>query len=320
MNSDPHKPKSSFIKKITHEQKFLVSSALYSRISAEALAKLNVIIEANPELVAALEDAPVEHRRRELVRLGNYYLPEIFNKETGLSTFNPPSYVHAMVRDPGYCGDLYYVDLITETLDAVGSGIQAQQKILDFGCSSGRVLKTLTAVYPETEFYGCDPNSEAITWAAENMPQAQFFVSAESPPLKVETASFDLVYAISIWSHFHENSGLAWMQEIQRILKPGAYFIWTTHGLGSLTYYWKNKAMSGVDAQLIEAELERTGFYFIDAFRGRDDWGVGKVNWGQTFINPSYVLKYMLPFGWRLCSYAHRRSEGNQDVYLFQKL
>lgn len=320
VNEDPDKPKSSFVKKITREAKFIVSSELYSRISPSSLEQLTTFIESKEELKAALDNSPEEHRRRELLRLGCHYFPELFTSETGLTGFNPPQSIHAMVRDEIYCGDLYYVDLITEVLNFVGSSIKPEQNILDFGASSGRIIKTLSTVYPEVNFYGCDPNDEAIQWASKNIPKAQMFVSTELPPLPIDNGFFDIIYAISIWSHFSESSALAWMKEMHRIAKPGAYFVWTTHGFGSLAYYWKNKKMTGPKLKETEDALEKEGFHFIDVFKNKGDWGVGMSNWGQAFINPSYVLKHMLPIGWKLCSYTHRRSESNQDVYLFQKM
>lgn len=320
VNQDPTKPKSSFVKKITREAKFIVSSELYSRISLDSLDALNSLIESKTDLKATLDSSPEEHRRRELLRLGCYYFSEPFSSETGLTNFNPPQSVHAMVRDAAYCGDLYYVDLIAEMLDGVGASIKRGENILDFGASSGRIIKTLSTVYSEANFYGCDPNEDAIKWASENINKAHLFVSSEFPPLPVDNDFFDIIYAVSIWSHFSESSALAWMEEMHRIAKPGAYFIWTTHGFGSLAHYWKSKKMNGPRLKTAEEALERDGFHFIDVFSGKGDWGVGMSNWGQTFINPIYVLKHMLPIGWKLCTYAHRRSEANQDVYLFQKI
>ena len=36
---------------------------------------------------------------------------------------------------------------------------------LDFGCSSGRVVRALQAAYPQAEWHGVDPNEPAIAWA-----------------------------------------------------------------------------------------------------------------------------------------------------------
>ena len=41
---------------------------------------------------------------------------------------------------------------------------------LDFGCSSGRVVRALAAAWPEAEWHGCDPNADAIAWAREHLP------------------------------------------------------------------------------------------------------------------------------------------------------
>ena len=36
---------------------------------------------------------------------------------------------------------------------------------LDFGCSSGRVVRVLATAYPNVSWHGCDPNRPAIEWA-----------------------------------------------------------------------------------------------------------------------------------------------------------
>ena len=54
---------------------------------------------------------------------------------------------------------------------------------LDFGCSSGRVVRVLAAAYPELDWHGCDPIPDAIEWARENLPGIAFEQSPEYPPL-----------------------------------------------------------------------------------------------------------------------------------------
>ena len=54
---------------------------------------------------------------------------------------------------------------------------------LDFGCSSGRVVRVLAAAYPELDWHGCDPIPDAIEWARANLPGIAFERSPEYPPL-----------------------------------------------------------------------------------------------------------------------------------------
>ena len=41
--------------------------------------------------------------------------------------------------------------------------------VLDFGSSSGRVLRILAAARPDLRCLGCDPNEDAIAWAEVEM-------------------------------------------------------------------------------------------------------------------------------------------------------
>ena len=254
-----------------------------------------------------------------MIRLGNHYMPESFNGITGLKAFQPPETIHAMVRDEKYCGDLYYCDLIAEALDLAGEALNGMQRVLDFGCSSGRVLTTLRSFMPSATLHGCDPNADAIAWAKHNAPGIGFFVSPEAPRLDAADGFYDLVYAISIWSHFSGRAASIWLDEMHRILKPGGLLLITTHGPGSLVYYRQHRAMSEDHLRVAMDDLDRGGFHYVDIFGPGGDWGVGKTDWGQAFIHPVYMLNKVIGEKWSLLKYMQRRSEGNQDVYLLRR-
>ena len=80
-----------------------------------------------------------------------------------------------------------------------------------------------------SELHGTDTDAEAIAWCRDHLP-ARFGVNAELPPLDYEDSSFDLIYAISVFTHLTEELGLAWAQELARVLRPGGYALLTTLG------------------------------------------------------------------------------------------
>jgi cyclopropane fatty-acyl-phospholipid synthase-like methyltransferase len=41
---------------------------------------------------------------------------------------------------------------------------------------------------------------------------------------------FDAVYALSVFTHLSENNHHKWLNELQRIIKPGGYLLITTQG------------------------------------------------------------------------------------------
>lgn len=107
--------------------------------------------------------------------------------------------------------------------------IDAQGRVLDFGCGCGRVTRWWAGV---RGVQGCDVSTEAVAWCRANLPFARFSVSGAVPPLPYPDATFDFVYALSVFTHLVEAQQVAWMNELRRVLKPGGLLLITTHGSG----------------------------------------------------------------------------------------
>ena len=96
-------------------------------------------------------------------------------------------------------------------------------RVLDFGCGVGRVLRAFHDEADSAEFWGCDIDGPSIRWCVENLsPPFRFFQLSEVPTIPLEDASFDLVYAISVFAHIHVDWH-HWLMEVRRILRPGGY-------------------------------------------------------------------------------------------------
>jgi SAM-dependent methyltransferase len=126
---------------------------------------------------------------------------------------------------------------IRDALHAIGRPFNTFADVLDFGCGCGRVMRHW---YGERtgRLHGCDMNHAAIDWAARNLPHATFAENRISPPLPYSDGSFDLVYALSVFTHLPEALTLAWLQELHRVLRPGGVLVLTTMGpafVGRLT-------------------------------------------------------------------------------------
>ena len=101
--------------------------------------------------------------------------------------------------------------------------------ILDFGCGCGRVTRRW-ATLDGVAVHGSDRNAAAIEWCRGNLGFAGFETNGLAPPLPYADASFDLVYALSVFTHLTEELGLAWAAELGRVLRPGGHLLLTTHG------------------------------------------------------------------------------------------
>ena len=109
-----------------------------------------------------------------------------------------------------------------------GSPVDEMGAILDFGCGCGRVARHW-ANLEGPEIYGSDYDPELTEWCDSNIPFMRARVNGLEPPLPFD-ARFDLIYAISVFTHMTEELQRAWIAEFTRALTPGGLLIFTTHG------------------------------------------------------------------------------------------
>jgi SAM-dependent methyltransferase len=102
------------------------------------------------------------------------------------------------------------------------------ESVLDFGCGCGRVTRYFRE--HSGEVAGSDVNREAVKWCRANLPFGNFETNGLAPPLVFDDASFDLVYALSVFTHLTADLQLAWRDELHRVLRPGGRLLVTTHG------------------------------------------------------------------------------------------
>ncbi|HEX3875251.1 MAG TPA: class I SAM-dependent methyltransferase [Solirubrobacteraceae bacterium] len=297
------------------------SALLYDRLDPDGRAEIERRIGEWPELSQYLDGDPDLATRRYVSLAFGIWLevPGLLDG-TGLVGAQPPADVHAMARGPlSAAGGLYEADMITSALASAGVELAAVADGLDFGCSSGRVVRVLAAAYPDVSWHGCDPNADAIAWAGHALPGIDFFHSDDDPPLPLADGSLDLVYAISIWSHFEPRLGLRWFDEMHRLIRPGGHLVCTTHGLASVDHYAANRLRTADQSAEIAGRLYGRGWWYAPEFGDAGDWGVVNPAWGTAFLSAEWILANLLP-RWRVLEFAPGRNQANQDVYVLGRV
>lgn len=297
-----------------------VSRLLYERLGDEDVRGVELAMSKSPDLQGMSLDTPDVALRRQLtLHFGIWMgIPAIIER-TGLRPDQPPPDVHAMARGPlGGAGGLYEGDLVADALLGAGVRIEEVRRGLDFGCSSGRVIRVLAAAFPEAHWIGCDPNDRSIAWAREKLPGIEFFVNGDDPPLPVAEGSLDLAFGISIWSHFEPQLGLTWFDEMRRLIRPGGHLVLTTHGLTSIAFYATNNLRTPQQCHEIADALYAQGWWYAPEFGEEGDWGVVNPAWGTSFLSPEWLLTQLCP-RWRVLEFAPGRNSWNQDVYVLER-
>ena len=104
------------------------------------------------------------------------------------------------------------------------------KRVLDFGCGPGKVLRHFLDEAARGRFEGCDIHSPSVEWVERNLdPPVRAFVNQESPPLPRPDRSYDLIWAMSVFTHLTSES-LAWLSELHRVLDEDGLLIATILG------------------------------------------------------------------------------------------
>jgi SAM-dependent methyltransferase len=180
------------------------------------------------------------------------------------------------------------------------AALSQDQRVLDFGCGWGRVIRFfLKDVAPE-KLVGIDIDEQAISACRETNRWCQFHVSSVLPPSNFEDESFDLVYAYSVFSHLSEEAHLGWLAEFERILEPGGVLLLTTLGRSFIERSSRWTDEEGVGS--ISAWQRRAAGAFPDSQAGLDAYDRGEYcygpidrernpHFGFTCIPEQYVLQ-----------------------------
>lgn len=171
--------------------------------------------------------------------------------------------------------------------------------LLDFGVGCGRIAQCFALYADRLSLSGCDVDPEAIDWCAAHLDFARFAAIRPAPPTSFAAASFDALYAFSVFSHLPERLHLEWIAELHRITRPGGTVVLTVHGRHVVAEVLGGRALPGAREGLARqrAALESRGFAFVpyeklgwrneqnEAFFA--DWDLS--TYGDSFILETYV-------------------------------
>lgn len=124
----------------------------------------------------------------------------------------------------------------TTALERIGRPIESFSSILDFGCGCGRVLRqwqTLAGGGPR--IFGTDYNEKLVHWCQRHLSFVDVQKNELTPPLRYADASFDLCYAVSVFTHLPEETQDEWLVELRRVIKPEGILLVTLSGEGDLS-------------------------------------------------------------------------------------
>lgn len=177
--------------------------------------------------------------------------------------------------------------------------------VLDFGCGCGRTLPWLRRWLVNANIHGTDIDPELIAWDQKNLPGITFGVNAPEPPLAYTDGQFDLVYAVSVFTHLNQTHQDLWLAELARITMPGALVLVTLHGA---------EITQTLAPQAVE-EVEAEGLAFVPSAY----WHGVFPDWYQnTYHSQAYVRSHFDQY-FEVLKYLPKGLNDSHDLVVMRK-
>jgi len=187
--------------------------------------------------------------------------------------------------------------IITELMSDQENG-----KIFEWGCGPGRIIRHLPVLInrPAFEFVGSDYNRKTITWCNAHLEGIKFIENDLAPPLNIADATLDFIYCFSVFTHLSEKLHHDWLKELLRVLKPGGFFMFTTHG----------------DAFSFHLNSNELDNYYSGKLVVRDRSEEGKRDFA-AFHSPKFIREHFLA-GKTITRFIESGAMG-QDIWIIKK-
>jgi len=150
-------------------------------------------------------------------------------------------------------------------------------RVLDFASGYGRVARFFNRL-KGVELIASDIDAKAMDFCAKELG-LYTERSSFNPEDYRQDSRFDLIYVVSLFSHFSIDPWDVWMRKVISALDESGVLIFSYHGERLLT-----------DAEKSNMECQAEGFYFFSAneTRGRIDSNY----YGTCYLSPHYLEDY----------------------------
>ena len=157
-------------------------------------------------------------------------------------------------------------------------------KVLEFASGFGRITRHLVELHSKIDLVACDIHEDACVFLEEELGITAVASSSEPEHLNVGNG-FDLIFAVSFFSHLPEKNFGRWLKALYDCLAPGGHLMFTTHGESAVSLnpeFWNSMP-----------EGPSRGHRFLPH---SDQLDLDQSNYGTSLALPVFVMKMMREF------------------------
>jgi SAM-dependent methyltransferase len=173
---------------------------------------------------------------------------------------------------------------------------------LDFASGYGSVARHLPNVAPTLHLSACDIHPQAVSFLKDVLSIDAF--QSDTDPKRLELPKFDVVFALSFFSHLPKRTFAGWLEALFAAVNPGGVLIFTTHG-----EYAHKKVLAYIKTLIVDDEQ----FGFVPGSEQRD---LNRDDYGVTVCYPPFVISRLQQIpGVRLAQFSESDWWNVQDTY-----
>ena len=190
-----------------------------------------------------------------------------------------------------------FLGLVKKYVDVGG-----KPKVFEFASGYGCVTRHLVKA-GDIDLESCDIHPQAVAFL-RNEIGATAVQSASIPEMLAPNGLYDVVFALSFFSHMPITTWARWLVRLCEITKPGGIVVFTTQGRHSMKFV-------GCEA------LPESGFWFKPASEQSD---IPVEEYGLTVISPELVKKHIHTIaGVEILAADEAAWWGHQDLFVVHK-
>ena len=206
--------------------------------------------------------------------------------------------------------DYYFQDGATsarkliDLVDGFGDLRRRPVKLLEFASGYGCVSRHLKK-FGHIDVVSCDIHPEAIRFLADQIG-VKTLLSAHVPEQFSTSEKFDVVFALSFFSHMPKTTFARWLRSLFETLDSPGYLIFTTRGLRACQ-----------DDGITEDDIPADGFWFVNRSEQHD---LDTEEYGLTIVTPEFVKNVVRSeTGATIVAYKYVGWWDNQDLWVIKR-
>ena len=214
----------------------------------------------------------------------------------------------------------HYFDVGRSALRCIELALLAARKekpdrILDFGCGFGRVLRALRAAFPDSRLTACDLSSEAVDFCARTFHAEPVLSSEDISRIRIG-GQFDLIWCGTLLTNVDWLQFRGFLALFRSLLVPGGALVFTTHGPFVARRLQEGAHNYGLDERLVPRlidQYQRSGFGYLDYPR-EVRTRLGLTRYGISVSTPAWVCHEIERLsGSEVLMYTEKAWDNHQD-------